>query len=56
VESIRYALAIASVAAFGGTVCYLLAGRYVLADIAAAESGREPAQQGAAGARGEVIS
>jgi MFS family permease len=39
-ESIRYALAIASFAAFGGTACYLLAGRYVLRDIELAESGR----------------
>ena len=51
VESIRYALAIASFAAFGGTACYLMAGRYVLRDIDAAESGRNSAQQGAAGAR-----
>ena len=40
VESIRYALAIASVAAFGGTACYLAAGRHVLADIRSAEAGR----------------
>jgi MFS family permease len=49
-ESIRYALAIASFAAFGGTACYLLAGRYVLRDIEAAESGRGSEQQGAVGA------
>jgi MFS family permease len=43
VESIRYALAIASFAAFGGTAYYLSAGRYVLDDIRAAEAGRGPA-------------
>jgi MFS family permease len=42
-ESIRYALAIASVAAFGGTACYLAAGRHVLSDIRAAEEGRTAA-------------
>jgi predicted MFS family arabinose efflux permease len=41
-ESIRYALAFASVAAFGGTACYLSAGRFVLRDIQAAEEGRSP--------------
>jgi MFS family permease len=39
-ESIRYALAIGSFAAFGGTAYYLSAGRYVLDDIRVAESGR----------------
>ena len=39
-ESIRYALAIASVAAFGGTACYLSAGRHVLRDISIAEEAR----------------
>jgi MFS family permease len=42
-ESIRYALAIGSFAAFGGTAYYLSAGRYLLDDIRAAESGRGPA-------------
>lgn len=41
-ESIRYALAIASFAAFGGTACYLSAGRHVLRDIDIAEAGRHP--------------
>ena len=51
-ESIRYALAIASFAAFGGTASYLLAGRYVLRDIEVAESGRPAglAQESAVGA------
>lgn len=40
VESIRYALAIASVAAFAGTACYLAAGRHVLKDIETAERDR----------------
>lgn len=39
-ESLRYALAIASFAAFGGTAVYLSAGRHVLADIASAERAR----------------
>jgi predicted MFS family arabinose efflux permease len=39
-ESLRYALAIASFAAFGGTAVYLSAGRYVLADIASADKAR----------------
>lgn len=43
-ESIRYALAVASFTAFGGTACYLSAGRYVLADIEAAESRRRSEQ------------
>ena len=42
-ESIRYALAVASFAAFGGTAYYLSAGRHVLDDIRAAEAGRGPA-------------
>ncbi len=49
-ESIRYALAIASVAAFGGTACYLAAGRHVLRDIEAAERGRPAAAAAASGA------
>lgn len=42
-ESIRYALAIASSAAFGGTACYLVAGKHVLRDIELAERGRSAA-------------
>ena len=44
VESLRYALAIASVAAFGGTACYLSAGRYVLRDIEQADSAHGQSQ------------
>jgi predicted MFS family arabinose efflux permease len=40
-ESIRYALALASFAAFGGTACYLSAGRHVLGDIAEADRLKE---------------
>jgi MFS family permease len=52
VDSIRYALAIASFAALGGTASYLMAGRYVLSDIEGAESGRRngTARQSAVGA------
>ena len=39
-ESIRYALAIGSFAAFGGTASYLSAGRFVVDDFRAAEKGR----------------
>jgi MFS family permease len=43
-ESLRYALAIASFAAFGGTACYFSAGRHVLGDIEQADLGHEEAR------------